>query len=114
MIVKEVVQSSTTKLFALAEFLLGQFRDSAAPKKISTKAFLDLAQNVTGDQFSVDQIKKLKDQAPLNNVIQDFSANGQEIYFKGAAEEPNKEMTVTKAQDIVARSAGRAARKRNK
>lgn len=114
MIVREVVNSGTTELFALAEFLLGQFKDTAAPKKIATKTFLELAQDVTGSSYSIDQIKQLKDQKPLNNVIRDISPDGQEIYFKDAAEEPSEKMSVTRAQDVVSRAADRAAKKRNK
>jgi len=114
MIVREVVQSGTTELFALAEFLLGQFKDTAAPKKIDTAAFIELAKDLTGSTYSIDQLKKLKDEKPLNNVIQNISDDGNTIFFKGAEEEPSEKMSVTKAQDVVAQAADRAAKKRNK
>lgn len=114
MIIKEVVQSNTTQLYGLAEFLLSQFRDTAAQEKINTKTFLELAQDAVGMVLSIDQLRELVKKPPLNNVIQDMSDDGQVLYFKGADQEPNKEMDVGQAQEIVARSARRAAKKRNK
>lgn len=114
MIIKEVAQTNTKQLYLLAKFLETQLIDSAAKKSIATKTFNELANDITGSNFEFSQIKDLIGKDPLKNVIQGMSDDGETIYFKGAAEDTNKGMSVTRAQDVVSKAADRAAKKRNK
>jgi hypothetical protein len=76
-------------------------------KKISTDAFLNIAQGMKIN-LTADQLTKLAQQQPLNNVI--ASVNNGEIIFKGG-EVPSDDMSVDKARDTVNKMAKRAASK---
>lgn len=110
--INEVTEPVTGKLVGLAEFLLGQTVDSAAPKKISLKSFIELAQDVTGSTFTAEQLADLASRPPLNQIIQSVDPAQQQIQFKGSEELPTA-MPVDKAQEIVSRAAQRAADRRS-
>jgi len=110
--INEVTEPVIGKLVGLSEFLLGQSIDSASPKKISLKSFIELAQDVTGTTFTPEQLADLSSRPPLNQIIQTVDPSQQEIQFKGSDELPTS-MPVDKAQKIVSQAAKRAANKRS-
>lgn len=110
--INEVTEPVTSKLVGLAEFLLGQAGDSAAPKKISLKSFIELAQDVTGSTFTAEQLTDLAEKPPLNQIIQSVDPVQQQVQFKGSEDMPT-DMPVDQAQEIVSQAAERAAKRRS-
>jgi len=103
----ETQNANPEKLLALSQFLLDRAKDESAVKKISTDAFLNIAQGMKIN-LTADQLTRLAQQEPLNNVI--ASINNGEIIFKGG-EVPADDMSVDKARDTVNKMAKRAASK---
>ena len=112
MLIREVDDSGINiqKLVALSQFLISRTEDTGAQRQISSRAFLKLA-NDQGISLTLDRLKDLATQSPLNNLIQDVSGdeNG-EVIFKGD-ETVTDTMTVDIAQQTVDRMAKRAAKK---
>jgi hypothetical protein len=111
MLIREVADPNTTKLFGLAEFLLGRANDEAAPKQINTAAFIKLAREM-GITVTPSTLADLVASPPLNNIVEPIEPGAQVIKFK-SGESPDVAMPVNKAQDIVASAAKRAASKRD-
>ena len=97
------------KLLGLVEFLAGRAEDTNATKQISKDAFIQMARNL-GINVNANNLQAIVDKPPLNNVLEPFDPNSDQITFKGADIGPTK-MPVNKAQDIVAAAAKKAARK---
>ena len=93
-----------TKLAALSQFLLGRAEDTDAAKTISTAAFIKLASNM-GISITVDRLRDLIQQPPLNNII--ANVEGDTITFQGADVVPAT-MTVDQARQTVDSMAKRA------
>jgi hypothetical protein len=108
--INEVTDSVTSQLVGLAEFLLGQTQDFAAPKKINLKTFIELAQDITGSTFTPEQIIDMAEKPPLNTIIANVERD--QIIFKGN-DSTSTPMSVDKSQEIVSRAAQRAAKKRS-
>lgn len=98
--------SEAARLAALAQFLIGRAENAAGPKKISTRAFVNLAQNM-GIAITPQQLIDMSQTAPLNNLI--ASVQGDDIIFKGSEEEVGQNaMSVDQARDTVNSMAKRA------
>ena len=95
------------RLAALTQFLLGRSEDTASAKKISTDAYLKLA-NDMGVSLTKSQLIDLVQKPPLNNLI--ANVENDEIIFKGAETTPDT-MSVDQARKTVDSMAKRAAKK---
>jgi len=107
MLINEVVDPMAQKLVALASYILGQADTSGTSKKISIDRFIDLAQDMDVN-ITDGQLRDLATQPPLNKLI--VNVTGDEVIFAGAGESTKvtDTMTVTQAQDTVAKMADRA------
>lgn len=110
MLIREVADPGGTKLFGLAEFLLGRATDTNAPKQISMAAFIKMAQEI-GVPVTPQSLGELVQQPPLSNIIEPIDPGSNVVRFKGNSE-TDVAMPVNKAQDVVASAAKRAAAKR--
>lgn len=101
----------SSKLVALAQFLLGRAKDTDAKRTINTKSFLSLAKNM-GISLTADQLKTLITQPPLNNVIANVEGDDENgtVIFKGE-EQVTDTMTVDQARQTVDAMAKRAAKR---
>lgn len=91
--------SELDRISALAKFLIDRSDDTAAPKKISTNAFLNLAHGM-GISLTRGQLIDLVQQDPLRQLI--TSVQPDEIKFKGSDASPGTDqMSVDQARDTV-------------
>lgn len=98
----------TARLTALTQFLLSRADDRQALKKISTQAFLKLAQNMA-IPLTRGQLIDLVEQPPLNALI--ASVDDDYIKFAGSEEiDTENQMTVDQARQTVDSMAKRAIR----
>lgn len=111
MLIREVADPSSTKLFGLAEFLLGRATDTASPKQISMAAFVKMSQDI-GVPITPQSLSELVQTAPLSNIIEPIDPSSNMIKFKGSTDS-DISMPVDRAQDVVASAAKRAAAKRD-
>ena len=101
---------SPDQLLGLVEFLSGRADDQAGSKQISQLAFINLAQSL-GSNVTKDNLSELVNQPPLSNVLEPLQPDSDEpIVFKGG-ETADAEMSVNKAENIVASAAKKAAKK---
>jgi hypothetical protein len=109
MLIEDVVPNQQAeKLAALAQFLIGRAEDSASPKKISTQAFVNLA-NSMGIPVTHQQLISMSQQDPMRSLI--VSVEPQEIRFRGSEDEGEASvagMSVNQAQKTVDTMARRA------
>ena len=98
------------RLSALIQFLIGRSQDSDSPKKISTTAFLQLAQNM-GIPMTQPKLLQVSQQPPLSVLID--TVTPEEIMFRGSEPEASSDnnMTVDQARKTVDSMAKRAAKK---
>jgi hypothetical protein len=115
MIINEIDDSAgpnleTAKIAGLAQFLIGRADDTGAPKKISTKTFLKLA-NDMGIALTSQQLLDIAQRPPLNKLISDVQGDEEtgDVMFAGSVEEPTT-MSVDKARDTVNKMAQRASK----
>jgi hypothetical protein len=111
MLIREVADPNSTKLFGLAEFLMGRATDTAAPKQISMAAFIKMAQEI-GVPVTAQSLAELVQMPPLSNIIEPIEPGNNMVKFKGYTES-DIAMPVNQAQDVVASAAKRAAAKRD-
>ena len=105
--VTEVVTPDyTTKVLALAQFLLGRATDTNAQKKISIDAFTKMAGHL-GIPLTKDQLMDLAQRPPLSQIISNIEQDT--IVFKGADAE-QMPMDQTQADRTVEKMADRAAK----
>ena len=110
--IQEVAGSvDSGRLAALADFLSNRAEDVNARKQISGKAFVNLAQQMQ-IPLTIDQLKNLSQQAPLNNLIANVEGPDDDpaavkITFKGG-DEVTDTMTVDQARQTVDSMAKRA------
>jgi hypothetical protein len=116
MLIREVATSGvdTSRLAALAEFVLGRAGDDDASKVMSIDAFLKMAQNM-GVILSAQELYDASVASPLNELIDDveLDENNPEkgtIYFKGARAAKPAQMSVDNARDTVNKMAKRASK----
>jgi hypothetical protein len=108
---KEFAGSETQdgRLAALAEFLLGRADDAGSNKKISTTAFISLAQNL-GISLNDSQLRDLSQKPPLSNLISNVTDT--EVMFRGSEDEVTSGMSVDQARATVDSMAKSATKKR--
>lgn len=102
----ESVTPDQERLLAITRFLIGRSEDTDANKKISVRAFIELARDF-GMSVSKQQLIDISNKPPLSNLIQNIKDN--EIYFRGA-KEADDTMPVDKARETVKKMAKRAAK----
>lgn len=102
-------ESQDARLAALAEFLLGRAGDAGSSKKISTTAFISLAQNM-GISLNDTQLRDLSQKPPLSNIISNVTDT--EIMFSGSDDEVATGMSVDQARATVDSMAKSATKKR--
>lgn len=102
------------KLAALSQFLTSRAQDTGTKKSISTQRFLSLARD-QGISLTVNNLKQMSQQAPLNNLIADVQGDSEngEVVFKGDESTPDT-MSVDQARITVDQMAKRAAAKNSK
>lgn len=102
----EVIDDGTDKLAAIGQFLLKRSEDTAAKKKISVDAFIQLA-NQNGINLTADRLNTLIQKDPLKNIIANIEGN--DIIFHGEdGEQVSKTMSVDQARKTVDSMAKRA------
>lgn len=101
----EFQDSSTVKLAALGQFLLGRAKDTAAKKTVNVATFVSLARGM-GIDITSDRLQSLATQAPLSNIIDKIQ--GDIILFKGSEQTAQPDMSVDQARDTVNKMAKRA------
>jgi len=108
--IREVTDSpDAEQLMALSQFLIGRSQDTYSQKKISVRAFINLAQNM-GISLTPENLTTMSQQPPLRTIIQTVTPT--EIIFRGADQEPVTDtMTVDQARKTVDSMADRASKK---
>jgi hypothetical protein len=111
MLIREVADPNVTKLFGLAELLLGLAKDRAAKREYSLEAFVKMAQDM-GIMVTPKSLNDLIQQPPLNTIVEPIDPGSKVIKLKDEfSTDSDVAMPVNKAQDIVA-SAAKSAMKR--
>ena len=107
MLLKEVLSPESGKLAALAQYLSDRATDTGAIEPVAINTFLSMAHNM-GVIITVDQLRDLSQQPPLDNLIHNVTNN--EVVFKGAGQSDAEvdTMTVDQAKDTVEKMAKRA------
>lgn len=100
--------SESGRLEAFTQFLIGRAKDTGAALKISTPAYISLAQN-NGISLTVDNLKNLAQQPPLSNLIS--NVDDTEVQFRGSDNVDNTQMSVDQARATVDSMAKRVAQK---
>jgi hypothetical protein len=96
----------TTKVLALAQFLLGRATDTNAEKKISVDAFTKMAAHLD-IPLTKDQLIDMASRPPMSEIIANIE--NDTIVFKGA--EPDEmPMDQNQAAQTVEKMADRAAK----
>jgi hypothetical protein len=114
MLIREVADPNTAKLFSLAELLLGLANDNATKREYSLTAFVKMAQDM-GIMINAKSLADLAQTPPLSNIVQPISPGDTVIKLKDETSDStdNLAMPVDRAQDVVASAAKRAAAKRD-
>jgi hypothetical protein len=114
MLIREVADPNTAKLFSLAELLLGLANDHATKREYSLTAFIKMAQDM-GIMINAKSLADLAQTPPLSNIIQPISPVDTVIKLKDETSDSTDDlaMPVDRAQDVVASAAKRAAAKRD-
>jgi hypothetical protein len=114
MLIREVADPNTAKLFSLAELLLGLANDNATRREYSMTAFIKMAQDM-GIMINAKSLSDLAQTPPLSNIIQPINPGDTVIKLKDEASDSTDDlaMPVDRAQDVVASAAKRAAAKRD-
>lgn len=114
MLIREVADPNTAKLFSLAELLLGLANDNATRREYSLTAFIKMAQDM-GIMINAKSLADLAQTPPLSNIIEPISPGDTVIKLKDETSDntDNLAMPVNRAQDVVASAAKRAAAKRD-
>ena len=114
MLIREVADPNTAKLFSLAELLLGLANDNATRREYSLTAFIKMAQDM-GIMINAKSLADLAQTPPLSNIIQPINPGDTVIKLKDETSDSTDDlaMPVDRAQDVVASAAKRAAAKRD-
>ena len=102
-----ILESDTSGLAALSQFLMARGEDEGGQKVISTTAFLGLA-NDMGIPMTKGQLLNAVGQEPLSNLID--NVEGDRILFKGNTQGDDT-MSVSDAEKTVEKMSKRAAKK---
>jgi len=105
--IQEFADTETQKLYAISEFLLGRADDTDTQKSISIPAFIGMARSI-GLNLTDQSLRDLATKPPLNKII--VNVTDDSVIFAGAGEatKVTDKMTVSQAQDTVAKMADRA------
>jgi len=98
------------QLIGLVEFLAGRADDTGARRQISKETFMSMAQTL-GININSANIDEILGQPPLSNLLEPLDPGSDVITFRGG-DAAVTQMPVNKAQDIVARAAKSALKKR--
>ncbi len=102
------VHADHQQIAAISQLLADRTEDENSPSKLSTNAFVDIA-NKMGLSLTPQTLIDLAEKGELADVIKDV--NLEEIQFKGQGEIDPSAMTVDKAKATVSRMAKRNAKK---
>jgi hypothetical protein len=107
MLIREFQDPNSTKLAAIAQFLLKRAQDTDAVKPMNVDTFVSLAHE-NGINMTPERLETLSVQPPLNNII-DSIQNG-EIIWKGSQtpQAGDQKMSVDQARKTVNQMAKRA------
>jgi hypothetical protein len=97
---------ASAKLLGLAQFIQGRNKDQNAQSKISSRAFIEMAQSL-GININEANLSEYVGQPPLSEVFQPFDQSTGYLLFRGPNNELAGNMPVNQAQDIVAQAAKR-------
>ena len=100
------------KLMALTQFLSGRAGDTDSKKQISTKAFIQMAQNL-GINVTADNLGDLIAKEPLSNVLLPYEPNSNVVKFKGNDEPSDQAMDTDQAEKVVDSNAKAAMKRRS-
>ena len=101
--------AQSQQIAAIAKFLTSRAQDTDSEKRISTRAFIKLA-NDMGISLTTDQLKSMATRPPLDSMIANVEGDDitGTVTFKGAEEEVTQQMSVDQARDTVDKMAKRA------
>lgn len=108
--VADPVAPEPSKLVGLVDFLSGRAKDTAARRQIDKDTFIQLAQQLKINVTDAN-LQDFTSQPPLNNLLEPYDPNSGVLVFRGGDTSPT-EMPVDKAQDVVAKAAKSALKKR--
>ena len=108
--VADIGDPEPAKLIGLVDFLSGRAQDTAAKRQIDKDTFIRLAQQLKINVTDAN-LQDFTSKPPLSNVLEPYDPNSGVIVFRGGDTSPT-ERPVAKAQDIVARAAKSALKKR--
>ena len=111
MLIREVADPNSTKLFGLAELLDGLIKDRNALNQISIDSFVKMAQEMQ-IPISKASVPDLLSKPPFNDIMEPIEPGSNVIRFKRDNMDTDVNMPVNRAQDVVASAAKRAAAKR--
>lgn len=98
-------------LMGLVSFLAGRSGDTDAKKQIDQRAFVELARGL-GITIAPNQLADFVGQPPLSNILEPLAPDSQDpIVFKGGEQPAAPDMSVNRAQNIVASAAKSAMRR---
>ena len=100
------ISSADAEIEALVQYVIDKNEADGVKGKVSTKAFLRMAQNL-GIHLSLTQLQTMAQQPPLSNMIADINDN--EIKFDLGIKNPT--MSKDKARDTVNSMAKRAMKR---
>jgi len=101
----EITQSNV-EIVALAQYIIDKNESDGVKGKVSTQAFLRMAQNL-GIHLSLTQLQAMAQQPPLSNMIADINDN--DIKFDLGLKNPT--MSKDKARNTVNSMAKRAMKR---
>ena len=101
----------SSKLMALTQFLSGRASDTDSKKQISTKAFIQMAQNL-GINVTADNLGDLIAKEPLSNILLPYEPNSNVVKFKGNDEPSDTQMDTDQAEQVVNQNAKAALNRR--
>jgi len=99
-----------SKLVGLVDFLSGRAQDTSARRQIDKDTFIQLAQQLKINITDAN-LQDFTSKPPLSNLLEPYDPNSGVVVFRGGDSSPT-EMPVAKAQDIVAKAAKSALKKR--
>jgi hypothetical protein len=102
--------NNTLKLAALSQFLNDRADDEAAPKQISQRAFIQLAQSL-GVNVTEQSLASMIDSEPLSAMLEPYDPTSGVIKFKGNTE-TTAGMSVDQARTVVDSNAKSAMKRR--
>jgi hypothetical protein len=114
MFIKEFTETTpavdSKKLLALSTFLKDRAEDENAAAEISQDAFIQAAQSL-GINVTKENLNRMINQAPLNNVLEPIEPGTDVVRFKGNVSNSGN-MSVDQARAVVDSNAKAAMKRR--